>query len=433
MKRKSRTYRVIGLTANFLDNEYGANSFDSAFSEDMGLGTPATPIIGILLACTTTALTYIDKDKAENCRDAQKGLRDIQNVDQGLAGFSGHKSFFNPYTLLFGSIYAVLLMAIRWDKIQQEQQIESNFRTAAHLRAMTHGAVAQDIQSRTLYENNFVINRWRMSAHAVSGSLTGVYTGFSAFQVTNFICLLAPSIVINPLPFVIMGFVLAAVFCVKRLYDQHRLNIKKNISVLECDLQRNKLHCRQLEHNIASITDSKQIAIFRQQLEFKKQDVETNRQQLVSERKKLQTVTQQGNNFINISQKTLSAVKNNTLGMINLANFVSYTGVASIKIAGGASLLSILGGPVAVALTVVVVATLLLYVGYNMYNRHQAHQQRWVKHTPETEIPTSAVVKPEVIPEMKNQHMQFFRPGSGLTCSLKTESKPPRQMLLSKL
>lgn len=435
MRKKSIAYRIVGATAYFLESEYAAGSYDSAFSEDMGLNIPAAPLTGFLTACFISALYRMDKAKAENIRDVQKGLRDIQRVDQGLADFCGHGHFFNPYTLLFGSIYAVILMAVRWDKIQQEQQIERNRRTAAQLRTMAHGAFNQNLHFRIQFENNLIINRWRASVQAVSGALAGVYMGFSAFQVTHFICYLAPSIAINPIPFVITGFVLAAIFCVKRLYDQHRLNIKKNISGLECDLQLKKLQCRQLQHDIASTVDSKSAASLCRQLQSTQQDIEENRRQLAAERKKLQSVTQWGNNFINVSQKTISTIKNNTLGLINLANFISFTGVTGLKIAGGASLLSILGGPIAVALTVVIVASLLFYVSYNTYKRHLTQQRQWLKQTPETELQSFAVEESATKPEIKAQHMQFFKDSTGLTCRLKKDDKPlvHKKVALSKL
>lgn len=409
MKKKSRSHKAIGVVAEFLDNEYGVNSYNLAFSEDMGLDIPASPLTGFCIACSMTALTYLNKSNAETLRDIRKGLRDIQNVDEGLSNLNGHGVFFNPYTFLFGSIYAILLMVIRWDKIQQEQEIEENRRTAANLRAIGYHVQITDVQYRIRYENDFAINRWRMLALATGGAVNGMYTSFSAFQVINFISLITPSVVINPIPFVITGLVMAAVFCVKKLYDQRRLNIKKNISVLECQLQLNLLHCRQLQLKIAACSDSKLNTSLRQQLQSKQRAVDENCRKLSLERRKLQSLMQQGNNFINLSQKTLAAIKNNTLGLINLANFLSFTGITAVKIAGGASLLSILGGPIAVVFTITVVATMLLYMSYNMRQRHRAQQQQWLRRAPETELQTFFASKPKIATEIKTQHITLFK------------------------
>ena len=342
-----------------------------------------------------SALNCTSKEAIENLRDVQKGVRDIQRVDEGLSNFRGHAAIASPFILMAGSFYATLLLVSRWDKEQQLKQVEENLRTAWHLRSLLTDSDTEAMTFRINEENNTKTHNLRLAVQATTGSLTGLYFGFSALQVTEFVFSFTPSIIINPLPFVITGIVLGVVFCAKRLYEQYRLDLKKSISVLACKVELGQLSCKQLQNDIALNKDSALAGKLHQQLIVQKKVVEEQYQQLASMQKKLNSATQWGNNFLNVSQSTVSTIKNTSVGLLNLASFASFTGVTTVKILGGATVLSIFGGPVGVALMAAVVVCAVLYVGYNMHKRHKEQQKQILP------------VKTEI--EIKNRHSYFFK------------------------
>ncbi len=373
---KKSALKAAEFTFDFLDNEYGASSYNSAFSTDMNLTIPDPALINFLMAVFMSALKCTSKEAIESLRDVQKGLRDVQRVDEGLSNFRGHGAIASPFILMTGGFYAILLLASRWDKERQLKEIEENCRMALHLRTLLTDSHTKAMKFRINEENNAKTHQLRLAVQATTGGLTGLYLGFSVLQVTEFVFSFTPSIVINPLPFVITGIVLAAVFCAKRLYDQYRLDLKKSISVLACKVELGQLSCKQLQNDIALNKGSALAGKLRQQLIAQEKAVAEHYQQLASMQKKLNSATQLGNNFLNISQKTISTIKNTSVGLLNLGSFVSFTGVTTLKILSGATALSILGGPAGVALMAITVTCALLYVGYNMYKRHKEQQNQ---------------------------------------------------------
>jgi hypothetical protein len=392
---KVKIKKAASFTFSFLDNEYGATSYDSAFSADMDLAIPDPALINFLIAVFMSALKCTSKEASENIRDVQKGLRDIQRVDEGLSNFRGHTVIASPFILMTGGFYALLLLVNRWDREQQLNQVEENLRTARNLRSLLTDSSTEAMTFRINEENNAKTNNLRLAVQATTGSLTGLYLGFSALQVTEFVFSFIPSIVINPLPFVVTGIILGAAFCAKRLYEQYRLDLKKSISVLACKIELGQLSCKQLQHDIALNKGSPLAEKLHQQLITQKQAVENQHQQLTSMQEKLNSATQWGNNFLNVSQRTVSTIKNTSVGLLNLASFASFTGVTTVKILAGATVLSILGGPAGVALMAAVVVCAVIYAGYEMHKRHQEQQNQ--KLPAKTEI------------EIKNRHSYFFK------------------------
>ena len=247
---KKSALKAAEFTFDFLDNEYGASSYNSAFSTDMNLTIPDPALINFLMAVFMSALKCTSKEAIESLRDVQKGLRDVQRVDEGLSNFRGHGAIASPFILMTGGFYAILLLASRWDKERQLKEIEENCRMVLHLRTLLTDSHTKAMKFRINEENNAKTHQLRLAVQATTGGLTGLSVKL-VLQVTEFVFSFTPSIVINPLPFVITGIVLAAVFCAKRLYDQYRLDLKKSISVLACKVELGQLSCKQLQNDIA--------------------------------------------------------------------------------------------------------------------------------------------------------------------------------------
>lgn len=230
----------------------------------------------------------------------------------------------------------------------------------------------------------------RTIVHVGIGGLSGIYFGFSTLQVAQFVTVLA-NVVINPLPFVIIGFTCAVIFCAKRFYDQYRLDLKKTISVLECELALNEKARYSLQqqlhpNNGTNLAGMREECLL-QSLSEQEAAYEQKYQQLNAAKMRLNSSLQWGNNFLNVSQKTVSRVKNITLGVMNLASLASFTGMATIKILAGASLVSVLGGPVGIIIMATVVTAAVLYTWYNMRQRHQQQTQKPAFQLPKPQSP----------------------------------------------